>query len=86
MDETDTAWILAHRILLAYLVRMVRQAVPAEAHPVAIDQTATMLHNSIAPILAQLPPDLAARIEAAAREEIDRVLTAPIRPVPKGST
>jgi hypothetical protein len=83
VDERLSAWVIAHRVVLAYLVKALRQALPAEADGDAVDATATMLGNSIKPILrdvALVSPEMAARIEALAKDEIDRILIAPVRP------
>lgn len=80
--EQVTGWVLAHRIVLAYLVRAVRQAVPEEADRAAIDTTMAMMHNSLAGPLGKLPPDIAARIQAFGAGEIDNIMTAPFRDVP----
>jgi hypothetical protein len=45
MEERTIAWILAHRLLLPYLMNALRGAVPEEPEPGAIDATATMLQQ-----------------------------------------
>jgi hypothetical protein len=64
MEERTIAWILAHRLLLAYLVKALQEAIPVEAGPGAIDATATMLRNSARQMLSNLSSDVADRIEA----------------------
>ena len=73
---------LAHRPLLAYLVKALREAIPVEAEPGAIDATATILHNSVRQMLSNLSSDVADRIEALVKDEIDMILTAPTRDHP----
>lgn len=80
--EQQIAFLAAHRIVLTYLVRAVRQALPAEADPKMIDATLTWLRNSVPPVLSGLPPDIAARVESLAGDEIDRIFMARDLPAP----
>lgn len=74
MNPTETGWLLAHRLALAYLVKALRQAIPAEADPATIQATVTMLQQSVPPMLAGLPPPLQVQVEEAAAAELARIL------------
>jgi len=79
-----TAWVVAHRALLAFLLKRLDALDPAEATGEARDASATMLRNSIPPIFANHPAALRETLVALAAQEIDRILTAPVREVGPG--
>ncbi|WP_206934173.1 hypothetical protein [Roseococcus thiosulfatophilus] len=72
-----TAWLMAHRALLAFLYRELMARNPAEA--AALDATATMLRNSMAQFFAHLPEAARLQMVELAGMEIDRILLAPDR-------
>lgn len=74
------AWLMAHRALLAFLMRKIAALDPKEA--TLLDQTATMLRNSMPPLFANQPEPLRSQLIAMAEQEIDRILIAPAREVP----
>jgi hypothetical protein len=71
-----TAWVSAHRVVLAHLVKVVTATATKESLP---DATVTMLHNSIAPFFAEVAnvdKALADRLTALAQQEVDRIFVA----------
>lgn len=81
------AQLMAHRALLAYLVKAVRM-LPGEGTQEAVDKTATMLHNSMDLLYAGLPEPHRSRGATLAQQEIDRIMTALFQdaPPPSGQT
>lgn len=74
MDPKELGWLVAHRLVLAHLVRTVRMAVPEEAHPETVQATQTMLQQSLPAILVSLPPAIAVQVEEAAADKVQRIL------------
>jgi hypothetical protein len=73
------AFVMAHRVVLAYLVKAVQSHMPGEGSPKAADSTATMLHNSIPPLFNRFQEPQRSVTIAIAQEEIDRIFTAAFR-------
>lgn len=85
LEQRLVAWSMAHRVILAYLIKAVGLAIPEEATPQARDATVTMLHNSIPPFMTGIDGASAEILIAAAQQEIDRIFSAPFRPAPPSS-
>ncbi len=81
-DEQVMAWSLAHRVVLAYLVKAVATALPEEGTAFARDATVTMLNNSFPRMMGGLDAASAARLTALAEQEVDRIFVAALGPVP----
>jgi hypothetical protein len=79
-----TAWVVAHRALLAFLLKRLDALDPAEATGEARNATASMLRNSIPPIFANQPAAVRNHLVALAAQEIDRILTVPVLDVGPG--
>ena len=75
-----TAWTLAHRVILAHLVKVVAQYILAEGEAAARDATVAMLHNTIPQMLGDLDNVTAERLTALAQQEVDRIFVAPLSP------
>ena len=87
MDNTQLAmrqmqaWIAAHRVLLTYLMRVVR-ALPGEGTRDAVTATEIMLRQSIPQMFERWPEDARTQAIALAEQELDRILTAPFLDAP----
>jgi hypothetical protein len=83
-----TAWMLAHRVILAYVVKAVQTALPEEGTLATRDATVTMLNNSIPQFMADIAKvdkTLADRLTALAQAEVDSIFLAPILPTQPSS-
>ena len=78
--ERLTAWSLAHKALLAYVLKVLHQMAPTEAGVPALEETAMMLQQSISRMLEAVPADQALRIQVMADTEIDDILMARVAP------
>jgi hypothetical protein len=74
MPHTEQGWLLAHRLLLAHLVQALRRLDPAEAQPSVAQATLLMLRQSLPQMTATLPPRQREQVEAAASDELARIL------------
>lgn len=81
-SERQEALIVAHRVLLSYLVKLVHETLPEDAQAAAMDQAQSLLHNTIEQIFAGVPTVTSQQLQAIASQEIDRIITAPIRRLP----
>jgi hypothetical protein len=77
-----TAWTLAHRVILAHLVKVVAQYIPAEGDAAARNATVTMLQATIPQMLGNLDSVTAERLTVLAQQEVDRIFVAPVLPSP----
>lgn len=74
MPPKEAGWLLAHRLLLTYLVGVVRQMAPQEAQAQVVADTLTMLEQSMPGMLQSLPPALRVEVEEAGVGELRRIL------------
>lgn len=67
-------WVIGHRLVLVYLVRAIRTALPDEAASPTARATEQWLQQSLTAIVKHLPPAQAALVEEAAAQEIHNIL------------
>jgi hypothetical protein len=79
--EQNLAMTIAHRLVLTYLVMAVRK-IPGEEGREAMDNTNTMLRNSIPGLMAGVPEPTAGLMAALVETEIDRIFLARVQNTP----
>lgn len=81
-SERQEAIIAAHRILLSYLVKLVHETMPEEEQAALMDQAQTLIHNTVDQIFDGPATATNAQMRSVAEQEVDRILTAPVRRLP----